>query len=71
MSVSECCRQLCISRDTYYRHRLDTVFTRFQTPGGRPKVCRHEVNEYMQFADAGKARAAVIAMRKRMGRLTS
>jgi hypothetical protein len=69
MSVSECCRQLGISRDTFYTHRLNDVFTRFLTPGGRPQVCRHELFEYQQFADPAKARAAVRALRKRMGRV--
>ncbi|MFO0801435.1 MAG: hypothetical protein U0804_28550 [Gemmataceae bacterium] len=69
MSVSECCRQLGLSRDTYYRHRLDEVFTRFESPGGRPLICRHEVFEYQQFRSAAKARAAVLALRKRLGRV--
>lgn len=70
MSVSECCRQLGISRDTFYRHQLDKVFTRFESPGGRPMLCRHEVFEYQQFpGKAAKARAAVLALRKRLGRV--
>lgn len=70
MSVSECCRQLCISRMTFYRHKLDEVFTRFESPGGRPMICRHEVFEYQQFPGrAAKARAAVLALRKRLDRI--
>lgn len=69
MSVSECCRQLGMSRDSWYRHELDKVFTRFESPGGRPLICRHEVFEYQQFRSHAKARAAVLALRKRLGRV--
>lgn len=69
MSISEFCRQAGISRDTYYRHRLDEVFTRFHSPGGRPLLCRHEVFEYAQFPAHAKARAAVLSLRKRLGRI--
>lgn len=79
LTTRQTCDQLGISRATLYR-RPDGLtpvvewFTPYQTPGGDRRFCALEVGEaaqHLRGADGrAKAHAAVLRLRKAMGRLT-
>lgn len=59
---------LGICRTTFYRHWRDT-FTPFQIDGGHLRFCTQEVAEAVKHTDPVRARAAVRALRHRLGRV--
>lgn len=67
-TLAELCAALGISRRTFYRH-WHTTFTRHATPGGHLRFSADEVTEAQGYADPHKARAAVLRLRRTMGRL--
>lgn len=68
-SVAAACRRMRIS-PAAYRRGWDGVFTRITTARGRVVLDRQEVEEAAQYAgDRGRMIAAVLALRRAMGRL--
>ncbi len=68
LPLADACRALGISDDTFRRRWAD-VFTDYRTDGGHRRVSEDELIEAQAYPDPAKARAAVLRLRRVLGRI--